>query len=292
MVSTHYQEGGDQYDINISLDDSELSTPDRVGNISVAVMGQTYLLSQLADISFAPATNRIIHRDRAKSIVFNGDVAEGARLGDVISGINERLEDYKLPDGYKIIWGGEAEVLASTLKDMVRTFALAVLLTYMLLAAILESFVQPLFIMATVPLALIGVIFSLLFAGFSFNIISMLSIIMLVGIVVNNAILLLDYANIKRRQGATPRDALLEAAEMKLKPIVMSTLAVIIGMLPMALGIGASGVEMRQSMGVVSIGGMVVSSFLTMIIIPAFYYLTVRADANKRGSEVIPMEER
>lgn len=146
--------------------------------------------------------------------------------------------------------------------------------------------------MATVPLALIGVIFSLLFAGFSFNIISMLSIIMLVGIVVNNAILLLDYANIKRRQGATPRDALLEAAEMKLKPIVMSTLAVIIGMLPMALGIGASGVEMRQSMGVVSIGGMVVSSFLTMIIIPAFYYLTVRADANKRGSEVIPMEER
>ena len=154
------------------------------------------------------------------------------------------------------------------------------------------NFVQPLFIMATVPLALIGVIFSLLFAGFSFNIISMLSIIMLVGIVVNNAILLLDYANIKRRQGATPRDALLEAAEMKLKPIVMSTLAVIIGMLPMALGIGASGVEMRQSMGVVSIGGMVVSSFLTMIIIPAFYYLTVRADANKRGSEVIPMEER
>ena len=292
MVSTHYQEGGDQYDINISLDDSELSTPDRVGNISVAVMGQTYLLSQLADISFAPATNRIIHRDRAKSIVFNGDVAEGARLGDVISGINERLEDYKLPDGYKIIWGGEAEVLASTLKDMVRTFALAVLLTYMLLAAILESFVQPLFIMATVPLALIGVIFSLLFAGFSFNIISMLSIIMLVGIVVNNAILLLDYANMKRRQGATPRDALLEAAEMKLKPIVMSTLAVIIGMLPMALGIGASGVEMRQSMGVVSIGGMVVSSFLTMIIIPAFYYLTVRADAKKSDSEVIPMEER
>ena len=292
MVSTHYQEGGDQYDINISLDDSELSTPDKVGNIRVAVMGQTYLLSQLADISFAPATNRIIHRDRAKSIVFNGDVAEGASLGDVISGINERLEDYKLPDGYKVIWGGEAEVLASTVKDMIRTFALAVLLTYMLLAAILESFVQPLFIMATVPLALIGVIFSLLLAGFSFNIISMLSIIMLVGIVVNNAILLLDYANMKRKQGATPRDALLEAAEMKLKPIVMSTLAVIIGMLPMALGIGASGVEMRQSMGVVSIGGMVVSSFLTMIIIPAFYYLTVRADANKRGSEVIPMEER
>lgn len=292
MVSTHYQEGGDQYDINISLDDSELSTPDRVGNISVAVMGQTYLLSQLADVSFAPATNRIIHRDRAKSIVFNGDVAEGARLGDVISGINERLEDYKLPDGYKVIWGGEAEVLASTLNDMVRTFALAVLLTYMLLAAILESFVQPLFIMATVPLALIGVIFSLLLAGFSFNIISMLSIIMLVGIVVNNAILLLDYANMKRRQGTHPRDALLEAAEMKLKPIVMSTLAVIIGMLPMALGIGASGVEMRQSMGVVSIGGMVVSSFLTMIIIPAFYYLTVRADAKKSDSEVIPMEER
>lgn len=285
MVSTQYQEGGNQYDINISLDDSELATPDRIGDINVSVMGQTYLLSQLADVRFAPATNKIIHRDRAKSIVFSGDVAEGASLGDVISGINERLDGYKLPGGYKIVWGGDAEVLGATVTDMIRTFILAILLTYMLLAAILESFVQPLFIMATVPLALIGVIFSLLLTGFSLNIVSMLSIVMLVGIVVNNAILLLDYANIRRREGDSPHDALLAAGEMKLKPIIMSSLAVVIGMVPMALGIGSSGAELRQSMGVVSIGGLIVSSFLTLIIIPAFYYLTSRTAANKQAAE-------
>lgn len=281
MVSTQYQEEGNKYDINISLDDAEINTPDRVGQMNVVIMGQTYLLSQLADVRFAPATNKIIHRDRAKSIVFTGDVAEGASLGDVISGINSSMEGHKLPDGYMIVWGGDAEVLAATVKDMIRTFILAVLLTYMLLAAILESFVQPLFIMATVPLALIGVIFSLLLTGFSLNIVSMLSIVMLVGIVVNNAILLLDYANMKRRMGENPHDALLEAAEMKLKPIVMSSLAVVIGMLPMALGIGSSGAEMRQSMGVVSIGGLIVSSFLTLVIIPAFYYLTTKQSSTK-----------
>ena len=176
-------------------------------------------------------------------------------------------------------------MMQETTVDMVRTFILAVILTYMLLSAILESFAQPVLILATVPLALIGVVLSLLIAGQTFNIVSMMSIIMLVGIVVNNAILIMDYVNIKRRDGYSVHDALMEAGKMKLKPIVMSTLAIIFGMLPMAIGIGSTGAEMTRPMGIVSIGGLVVSTFLTLIIIPAFYFITTKNIHAKNESQ-------
>jgi HAE1 family hydrophobic/amphiphilic exporter-1 len=280
MVSTQYRESGNQYDIKLSLVDEAVDSPDKIMNLPIVIWGQSYLLSQLADVEFTSGPSQIIHFNRYKSVQFTADVAQGANQGDVISGINRNLKDMKLPTGYKIVWSGASQMLADTMVDMLRTFILAVLLTYMLLAAILESFAQPLLIMATVPLALIGVIISLLLFGMPLNIISMMAVIMLVGIVVNNAILILDYVNVRRRDGLSSHDALLEAGEHKLKPIVMSTLSIIIGMLPMALGVGTSGREIRQSMGIVSIGGLIVSSFLTLVIIPAFYYLTTRQSSS------------
>lgn len=282
MVSTQYREAGNQYDIKLSLEEAAVDSPDKIMNLSVVIWGQSYLLSQLADVEFATGTNKVIHYNRYKSIEFSGHVAQNANQGDVISAVNRRLADFQFPPGYEIVWGGESQMLNETLIDMLRTFILAVLLTYMLLAAILESFAQPLLIMATVPLALIGVIISLLLTGMPLNIISMMAVIMLVGIVVNNAILMLDYVNIRRREGMNTHDALLEAGEHKLKPIFMSTLSIIIGMLPMAIGIGSSAREIRQAMGIVSIGGLIVSSFLTLIIIPAFYYLTTKQTSKIR----------
>jgi len=276
MVSTQYHEGDNQYDIKLSLEDAAVDSPDKIGNLSVVVNYQPYLLSQLADVSFGEGTNRITHRDRSKAVVFTAGVAEGATMGDVISAVKERLEDVELPRGYKIVWGGSAEMLGEMVKDMLKTLILAVLLTYMLLAAMLENLVQPLFILGTVPLAVIGVIFSLLISGQTFNLVSLMSIIMLVGIVVNNAILLLDYANLRRKQGISAYEALMEAGETKLKPIIMSTLAIVIGMLPMALGVGPAGKELRMPMGIVMMGGLLVSAFLTLVIIPAFYYLTTK----------------
>jgi HAE1 family hydrophobic/amphiphilic exporter-1 len=157
---------------------------------------------------------------------------------------------------------------------MLRTFIIAFLLTYMLLAAILESLTQPLMILGTVPLALIGVFFALDITGKTMNTISMMAIIMLLGIVVNNAILLLDYTNLLRKRGKTVKEALLEACPTRLKPILMATIAIMLGMLPMALGIGSSGKEFRQPMGIVSIGGLIVSAILTLFVIPAIYNLT------------------
>ncbi len=280
MVSTQYHEGDNQYDIKLSLEDAAVDSPDKIGNLNVVVNYQPYLLSQLADVSFGEGANRITHRDRSKTVVFSGDIAAGATMGDVIADVNKNLGDLELPRGYKIVWGGSAEMLADTVGDMIKTLILAVLLTYMLLAAMLESFVQPLFILATVPLAVIGVILALLITGQTFNLVSLMSIIMLVGIVVNNAILLLDYANLRRKLGIEPHDALLEAGEAKLKPIIMSTLAISIGMLPMALGIGPAGREIRMPMGIVVIGGLLVSAFLTLVIIPALYYLTTKPNSS------------
>ena len=281
MVSTYYRDGGNQYDIRVSLAEEDINHPDKIMNLSVVIMGQSYLLSQLVDMEFAPGVSQLIHVDRFKTIEITGNAAAGFSTGTINSDITKRLKQLDLPNGYQIAWGQEAKMLNETMTDMGKTFLLAVLLTYMLLAAILESFAQPLIILATVPLAIIGVILALFFSGVGINMFSMLAIIMLVGIVVNNAILILDYVNVKRKEGMCSHDALLEAGKMKLKPIIMSTLSIVIGMIPMALGIGEAGREFRMSMGVVSIGGLIVSTFLTLIVIPAFYFLSTHNQAKK-----------
>jgi len=245
------------------------------------IMGQPYLLSQLVDMEFAPGVSKLIHLDRFKSIEITGDAAKGYSTGQINSAITAKMDNLDFPEGYQIAWGQEAKMLTDTMSDMARTFLLAVLLTYMLLASILESFAQPLIILATVPLAIIGVILALFLSGVGINMFSMLAMIMLVGIVVNNAILILDYVNMKRKEGMCSHDALLEAGKMKLKPIIMSTLSIVIGMVPMAMGIGSAGREFRMSMGIVSIGGLIVSTILTLIVIPAFYFLSTHNQTKK-----------
>lgn len=274
MVSTYYREGGNQYDIKVSLDEEDVDHPEKILNLSVMIMGQPYVLSQLVDVDFAPGISQLIHVDRFKTVEITGNATKGFSTGQINSQITKRLKELELPSGYQIAWGQEAKMLNETMSDMARTFLLAVLLTYMLLAAILESFAQPLIILATIPLSIIGVILALFLSGVGINLFSMLAIIMLVGIVVNNAILILDYVNVKRKEGMSSHDALLEACKLKLKPIIMSTLAIAIGMIPMALGIGDAGREFRMSMGIVSIGGLIVSTLLTLIVIPAFYFLS------------------
>jgi len=183
----------------------------------------------------------------------------------------------QLPSGYKLDWGLLATEMDKTVRGIAMAFIIATLLTYMLLAAILEDLIQPAIILLTVPLGMIGVIWSIVLTGLSMNIISMLSIVMLIGIVVNNAILQLDYTNILvRERNMSIGQALLEACPTKLKPILMSNIAIILGMLPMALGIGSAGKEMRQPMGVVSIGGLIASTLLSLFFIPVVYNMISR----------------
>jgi len=284
IESTKYREEGEEYDLIVTLEDASVSSPEQIGNITLisSATGMTYRLKELADIEFTTGFTRILHRDKYTSIKFSGANAEGVPVGNVTNEIDARLEKMDLPPGYYTRWGGNTEMMNEMLADMAFAFLLAILLTYMLLAAILESFLQPFYILITLPLALIGVVISLYYTNIALGITSLMAIIMLIGIVVNNAILMLDYTNqLIREEGLTAKQALIQACPVKLKPILMSTLAIILGMLPLALGIGDAGAEMRQPLGVVSIGGMIVSMALTLFVIPAFYYLLSRSKKRK-----------
>ncbi len=275
ITATKYLEKGEEYDISVTMKESSVDSPEKIGAITIpSRRGTMYRLSQLADIRFAKGYSKILHRDKYEAIQFTGSPAPGIPLGNITSEIDKRLKEIKLPPGYKIKWAGTTEMMKEMISDMSFAFVLALILTYLLLAAILESFVQPIFILLTVPMAIIGVLASLYYAHISFAITSLMAIIMLIGIVVNNAILMLDYTNqLVREKKMDVRDALIEACPTKLKPIIMSTLAIILGMLPLAIGIGSAGVELRQPLGVVGVGGLLISTLLTLFVIPAFYYL-------------------
>lgn len=278
LQSTKYREFGNEYDITVTLEDDAVDSPEKIGNIVVVspVVGPLRI-SQIADVRFTTGYTRILHRDKYTSIMFTGSPAAGVPTGDITSEINKRLETIQFEPGYSITWGGNVKMMNEMVADMVFAFLIAVILTYLLIAALLESFVQPIPIMLTLPLALIGVVIFMFYTNTAFGISSLMGVIMLIGLVVNNAILMLDYTNqLRREQGMSPKDALIEACPTKLRPVIMSTLALILGMLPMALGIGSAGSEMRTPLGIVSIGGLIASAFLTLLVIPSFYFITSR----------------
>jgi len=275
-VATRYREGGDEYDIKLSLLESSVDTPDKIKNIPVITQAGAFRLSQLADVEYSKGTTKIVRRDKYKSIQFSGGVAIGYAQSEVIDEFKKVMENFDLPEGYRFNWGGMSDMMDENNREMGKAFMIAILLTYMLLAAIMESFTKPVIILLTLPLALIGVLWIMYITQTTFSLISMMAVIMLLGIVVNAGILLLDYTQQLRETGKSTRDALIEACPTKFKPILMSTIAIVMGMLPMALGIGSSGAELRQPLGIVSIGGLVVSTIMTFFVIPAFYYLTTR----------------
>lgn len=278
IQSAKYREAGDEYDITVTLNDESVNSPEKIGNITVATQFGSFRLAQLADVKFTTGFTKILHRDKFTSIMFTGSAAPGYPLGDVTSEIEKRFSEINLPSGYSFRWGGNVKMMNDMIQDMIFAFFLAVLLTYMLLAAILESFWQPVIIMFTVLLGLLGVVLALFITNTSFSITSLMAIIMLIGIVVNNAILILDYTNqLRREQGYLPKDALMEACPTKLKPQIMASIAIILGMLPLALGIGDAGKEIRMPLGIVAIGGLLASTILTLFVIPAIYNLTSRA---------------
>ncbi len=283
MISTQYRDNGEEYDVRVLINESSYDSPEEIGALTVVAPTGTYRLAQLTEIEFSEGYSTLLHKDKYKTIEFNAGVAPGYVLGDITGEIDRRTEDIVLPSGYSLRWGGDTEMMQETITDMIRTFLIALVLTYMLLAAILESLTQPLMILGTVPLAFIGVFVGLFVTGLAMNAISMMAIVMLLGIVVNNAILLLDYTNLLvRKEKKDIRSALIEACPTKLKPILMASLAIMLGMLPMAMGLGAAGREMRQPMGVVAIGGLAVSTVLALLIIPVLYYLFSKVKRTER----------
>ena len=197
-------------------------------------------------------------------------MAAGANVGNIVQSVRARMDELNIPSGIMVKWGGDTEMMTEAAIAMGIALFLAIAMTYMLLSMLLESAVHSLTIMSTVPLALVGVLVSLAITGKTLNIFSVMGIIMLVGIVVNNGLLMIDYIEELRRRGQRWRDVIVPACAVKLRPILMTNVAIMFSMLPMALGLGQGG-EMRAPMAVVSIGGIFSSTFMTLYIVPALY---------------------
>ena len=282
LVLTTYKENNIEYDVRVTVDENSIKDLDDLKNIPVVSKAGCYPLSRYADISFENSSNMIMRVDKNKMIEITADVLPGYSIGNLQSEALREIGKIQMLPGYEVVTGGTSKEMTKSILSLVTAFATAILIIYMLLAATLEDLKQPVFILATVPLSIVGVILSAVMTGAVINIVAMLGIIMLVGIVVNNAILILDQYNLLRReQNMRVTQAMVEACGTKLKAILMSNIAIILGQLPMALGIGASGAEMRQPMGIIIMGGIISSTVMTLFVVPSLEKLFANESGKK-----------
>ena len=226
-------------------------------------------LGQLATIRSGVGPARIDHLDRERVITVQANT-ENRPLSEVIKDIEAQLAGLTLPAGYSIRQGGETEDQAEVFGRIIAALAIAIMLMYLVLVIQFGSFLDPLAIMISLPLSLIGVMLALLVTGSTLNLMSMIGVILLMGIVAKNAILLIDFAKWAEESGKSRRDALIEAGRVRLRPILMTTFALIAGMIPVAIGAG-EGADFRAPLGRAVIGGVITSTVLTLLVIPTFY---------------------
>ena len=227
-------------------------------------------LGQVAHIEPGSAPSEIKRYKLERMVRLEGNY-QGRTLTQVSKDIDRRLRQPGiLPTGYRIATGGEQEAFVESVGYIIESLVLAIVFVYLILASQFGSFLQPLAIMLSLPLSLIGVMLGLMVTGGSFNMLSMIGVIMLMGLVTKNAILLVDFANKARDAGSSRRDALVDAGQIRLRPIIMTTLAMIFGMLPTALALGEGG-EFRAPMARAVIGGLITSTLLTLIVVPVVY---------------------
>ncbi|MGV3570119.1 MAG: efflux RND transporter permease subunit [Ramlibacter sp.] len=239
-------------------------------------------LNQVAAISEGTGPNQINRRDLTREVAINAN-AHGRAAGEVSADIRKRLDAIAMPPGYRYQFGGSTKNMQESFGYAVSALAMAVIFIYMILASQFKSFLQPLALMTSLPLTLIGVVLALLAFNSALSIFSVIGIVMLMGLVTKNAILLVDFAIRMREQGMARSEALLLAARVRLRPILMTTLAMIFGMVPLAFAL-TEGSEQRAPMGQAVIGGVITSSLLTLVVVPVVYcYLDDLAQWLRRG---------
>jgi HAE1 family hydrophobic/amphiphilic exporter-1 len=230
----------------------------------------TLPLEQVATVTNSLGPAQIDHLNRDKVVTIGANV-EGSTLGRVSQAASRALaEQVQLPPGYRITQGGDVKNQVEVFTRIFAALGFALLLMYLILVVQFGSFLDPLAIMLSLPLSLIGVVLALLLTGDSLNIMSMIGVILLAGIVAKNAILLIDFAKWGRERGMPLREALIQAGRIRLRPIMMTTLALIAGMFPVALGLG-EGADFRAPLGRAVIGGVITSTVLTLLVIPTVY---------------------
>jgi len=274
VVSTYEDEDGDAVEIRVRLPERLRENPDQVRNLHLSLAdgrGSTTLLSLSNLVSYTAyaAPSEINRQDLTRQVTVSANLDQ-LPLGTAVEKVTEASKGLALAPGYRVVFSGDAEMMGETCGDMAEALILAVLFSYFILAAQFESFLEPLAIMFSLPLSIVGMAVLLLLTGDTVNIMSLIGLIMLMGLVTKNAILLVDYAKVLRGRGMERREAVITAGRTRLRPIVMTTLAMIFGMLPLAFAIGA-GAEVRAPMARAVVGGLLTSTLLTLLVVPVMY---------------------
>ncbi|HHM23505.1 MAG TPA: efflux RND transporter permease subunit, partial [Bacteroidetes bacterium] len=268
--ASYYRERGQEYDIWVQLNEASRSTLNDLKQLQlVTPLGKTVSLASIANFHEAKGPVELHRKDQERVVRVECGIY-GRALGEVAKELRQKLAGLYVPPGYEIKLSGAIEQQATAFHTLLYALVMGALLVYLVMAAQFESLIDPFVIMFSIPFAIVGVAWALFLTGTSLNVNSFVGMVMLVGIVVNNAIVLVDYTNIVRRRGVDLIPAVLEAGKTRLRPVMMTAFTTIFGLLPLALS-RAEGSEMWVPLGVSVIGGLLVSTLVTLIFVPTLY---------------------
>ena len=284
-----FRAGEYEYDINIKYNAFDRKNIDDVSNlIFINDLGQQIKLSQFATITEGSGPSKLERRDKTASVTVQGQNI-GVPSGTIVQQWQERLDKLEKPTGVSYIWGGDQENQSEGFGTLGVALLAAIILVYLVMVGLYDSFAHPFVVLFAIPLSFIGAMLALALTNNSLNIFTILGIIMLIGLVCKNTIMLVDYTNQRRAAGESIRTALIQANHARLRPILMTTIAMVFGMLPIALASGA-GAEWKNGLAWVIIGGLISSLFLTLIIVPVIYEIMEKIIAKFSKGDKIDYE--
>ena len=287
---TNFKRGTKQYDVVLQMKPAARATPDAIREIYIRGSGGMVQLANVVRVEETLSPKELNHYNRVRSATITANLAPGVSLGEALGDL-DRIAAEKLPAGLKREFAGQSLEYKSSSSSLYFMFILAILFIYLVLAAQFESFVHPFTILLSVPLAVFGALLTLFIFKQSLNIYSQIGLIMLIGLVTKNAILIVEFSNQLRARGRPLSEAVIEAATIRLRPILMTSFSTIFGVLPIAMGIGAGG-ESRMPLGLVVVGGVFFSTFLTLVLVPVVYTLLARFTKATRVKAEEPEEAR
>lgn len=275
-VVTRYKRDADQYDVIVQTSGSDRARPDDIERIFVRGRGDTMVpLSSLVRVREAVSPRELNHFNQRRSVSITANLAPGYSLGEALD-FMDRAAERILPAGYATELNGVSREFRASSGSLGVVFVLALLFIFLVLAAQFESFIDPLVILLSVPLSMVGALLALKFTGGTINVFSQIGLVTLIGLISKHGILIVEFSNQLRRQGRSVTEAVVEAASLRLRPILMTTGAMVLGALPLALAEGA-GAESRQQIGWVIVGGMSLGTLLTIFVVPTVYTLFARS---------------
>lgn len=293
-VATKLDYDGESKDVVVTGKSADKLNEEQLMNIELKGSGsgasKTVKLSEIATVSHGNVLDAIsrINQKRAKTV--SAKVDEGYNITKQTDKVKEQVDKLDLPKGVSVEFAGEDKQIMDAMEQLMNMFLLGILLVYLVMVAQFQSLLSPFIVMFTVPLAITGALAGLLITGFEVSVVSMIGMIVLMGIIVNNAIVLIDYINQMRAEGVDKREAIIQAGAVRMRPVLMTAITTILGLMPMAIGMG-SGAEMMQPVAIVCVGGLIYATFMTLFIIPIMYDILARKNVRKISKDELTLTD-